>query len=408
MSVEIEYILAYDIELVKAEEILSDDNLEATPSLRDDYIAIDTTLNRNYLINSSIYNFLQLFKEPVLLDNVLDNVLKAMQIASNDTKSTEHVVVFINDLMNMGFIIPKEENERLKNEQENNQEISVNGYITEKVYKQTYNMWVGLVKRESDMQLVVVKKMLLDDETDEESKRAFVQEFTIMGEISDHPAICKLYSLNKTKLEAEIEYVDGETLRSYIKNKIPSLQKRIELISSLLDAFSYFQQKNVVHGDIHASNFMLTKYETLKIIDFGMSNHTSLQDNEIIKIGGVYNYIPPERVSTEPFIIMNKKSTDFMAEVYQLGIIMYFILYGKIPFQGLTWQVLAKNICDEKPVFSQQTGSGEDIPKAILKILEKTLQKDPARRYLNATKLYEVWILTIKKVNGNSRYSIEA
>ena len=392
-----EYVLSCDFEFLKADEILPDEDLEANPSLKDDYVVIDTLLENTYLINSSIYNFLQLFKEPVLLEDVLER----MQIDADDIQSKEHITSFFDQLREESMIVSKEENEALKEGQETSdiQEVSVEGYITEEVYKQSFNLWVGLVRRESDMQLVVVKKFLDDYEVpDEASKDAFIQEFTIMEEINSHPAICKLYSLNKEKFEAEIEYVDGGSLRSYIKDKKPPLKKRIELISSLLDGFSFLQQKSVVHGDIHASNFMLTKNENLKIIDFGMSNHAGLQNNEIVKRGGVYNYIPPERVSTEPFQIVNKKTANFPAEVYQLGLIMYFIFYGKIPFHGLTWQILAKEICEKIPTLDKKTGSGEEIPETIIKILGKALQKDPLKRYLNATDLNVAWVQAIGKM----------
>ncbi|MEN9918822.1 MAG: hypothetical protein RL662_1258, partial [Bacteroidota bacterium] len=187
-------------------------------------------------------------------------------------------------------------------------------------------------------------------------------------------------------------YIEGATLRSYIKKNEVSLHQRLNLITTLLEAFSFIQQKDIIHGDIHTSNFMVDKHENLRIIDFGMSNHSKLQDDELLKKGGAYYYIPPERVSKEPFKILNKKDTNFHAENYQLGVIIFYILYGDTPHSGLTWKILSDNILNEEIVYQQKCSSDELIPANVMEVMKKALSKNPKQRYSTANEFYQTWL----------------
>jgi serine/threonine protein kinase len=100
--------------------------------------------------------------------------------------------------------------------------------------------------------------------------------------------------------------------------------------------------------------------------------------------GGVPHFMPPERVYDHNIKFSVKKG-DVKSEIFQLGIIMYQIIYGKNPFTGILWKDLAKSIKNDKPIFDDKTLNGEEIPADLILIISKSLEKKPDNRFESTT-----------------------
>jgi eukaryotic-like serine/threonine-protein kinase len=134
------------------------------------------------------------------------------------------------------------------------------------------------------------------------------------------------------------------------------------------------------------SNFIITNSFHIKLIDFGMSINIG---DEIEKgHGGVPNYMPPERVSNHT-IRFSKKQGNIKSEIYQLGLIFYYILYNKLPFTATLWKDLAKLIVNKKPFFEKKTLLDETIPQSVIDFIAKSLEKKPENRFESVEEMCE-------------------
>ncbi|HFA52203.1 MAG TPA: hypothetical protein ENJ95_24560, partial [Bacteroidetes bacterium] len=222
--------------------------------------------------------------------------------------------------------------------------------------------------------------------------------FRLLKEIGRHPNICQLLEFVEKEHHsyAVLELLDDVSLRPFIKKNSLSLEKRIELISQLLEAMSFVHGKGIVHGDIHLSNVLIHRGNKVKLIDFNMSNRLQPAENEIVREGGVYQYIPPEKVDARAFRMV-KGMADRCSEVFQLGVVMYYVFYQKMPFEDFTWQKLAIRIAEEKPTFPAQTPIGCEVPGWVLRMMKKSLAKDPAKRFPSAVEQSQKWNSLRKK-----------
>ena len=143
------------------------------------------------------------------------------------------------------------------------------------------------------------------------------------------------------------------------------------------------------------------------LIDFGLSNHVEIAGNEVIRKGGVYLYLPPERISDQAFKIINQERADIVSEIYQIGVLIYLILYHQFPFEALTWSDVSEKILNELPVFPLHIDQGkrdheklddnsemsprEALPSGIIELLQKLLEKDPQKRPQSFSALLAEW-----------------
>lgn len=236
-------------------------------------------------------------------------------------------------------------------------------------------------------QLAVIKLLILPKELPSKSKekslKKFQQEFSLMHELPPHPNICRLIRYNKEENYAILEYIEGKSVKRTIESASTTIKMRIAIIRQIMMALAFVQKQNILHGDIHLSNFLITENLQVKLIDFGLSNHSTPTENEIIRNGGVYECIPPERAKEEGGFGFLKQRSDFRSEVFQCGVVLYYLLYGKYPFYGFTWKKLAHSIVHDPIDFEEQTNDQEAIPSHLLALLKKSLQKDPMDRFEN-------------------------
>jgi len=190
----------------------------------------------------------------------------------------------------------------------------------------------------------------------------------------NHPAIITVYEVGEYRDSSYIamEYVEGKSLRDIIDAKNISFEKAIELISQVGDGLSFAHQHGIVHRDIKPENIMLDKYGRVKILDFGLAKYKGV--TRITREGttmGTPHYMSPEQVKGHEL--------DQRSDIYSLGVVMYELLSGELPFAGQYEAAILYAIVNEEP--TRISKHLPDISPALEKVIVKTLQKEVKSRY---------------------------
>lgn len=191
----------------------------------------------------------------------------------------------------------------------------------------------------------------------------------------EHPNIVQVYDVGFYNNVAYIlmRYIDGIDLKDYIKQNAPlPLDKVISVSRDIASVLGYMHSKGIVHRDIKPANIMIQKDGRAILTDFGLAK--SLDTTKFTatgKILGSPHYLAPEQAKGE--------LVDAKTDVYSLGITMYEMATGKVPFGGETpVQVVIKHIREQMP---RPSTINEDIPRSLEKIILKTTKKKPSERF---------------------------
>jgi eukaryotic-like serine/threonine-protein kinase len=342
------------------------------------------------LLPIAIHKFLSFFDAPIYFDQVIK---KYEQLTKKPSKTIRKTVEpFFDSMLYRGIIIP--EHERLKTPPTIKLEGVFGAYNITKVISNEGTLKICLAQKEGDDKLVVLK--ILDNRQIPDRRdqiywlKRFKQEIAIMKSLQEHPSVCQMVEVFETPHGSALamEYIEGDSLRHWLGNTQPvsEAQKRA-IFKQILEVYAFFQSKNVLHGDIHRSNIMITPQSKVKIIDFDMSYHQPVARGEFVIPGGVHEYLPPEKISPNFFDIVND-AADFTSEAYQLGVIGYYIFYEKLPFYGATWQTLAKVIREDEPVWGLYASQDEKLD-SLDAFLAKALCKNPRDRFQSATAMLD-------------------
>ena len=227
---------------------------------------------------------------------------------------------------------------------------------------------------------VAVKVLKPDIAQNEEAVRRFENEAKAIAMLS-HPNIVSIYTVsteNDVKYIA-MEYVNGETLKSYLKtNGRLDFNQTVEISLSILAALEQVHYKGVVHQDIKPSNMIFDHDGQIKLADFGIARHPVFGKHNIEEqaVGTVY-YMSPEQASG--------KLVDFRSDIYSLGVLMYELVTGKLPFVGQTAAAVAYMQCHNEPVPPSEIC--EDIPKGLEQIILRAMSKSPDRRFVDDSQM---------------------
>lgn len=358
---------------------------------------------KTLLINDTIRSFLEQF----VTANNLDIVSKqfAAEVHASVPEVLPTVGKFLEDMLWEGVIIPIDRleealayKEAAKEERKNVFPVdsTIEGYKIIKTIAKKNNFDLYLAEDLANQRQVAIKTLYLAPEDVQKSvayrKQLLKQEFGLLQEVSGHPNVCEYVSM---KIDEEhafgvMEYIEGQDLGSYLKKNTVDLAEKTVLIQQLFDGMAHVHACGIVHGDLHKSNFIVNTAGKIKVFDFDLSNHRELQEGERLRVGGVYKYFPPEKIRKNSFHYI-KEPADYLSEVYQVGIIAYYILYERLPFTALSWSILAEKIKKEKPVFDLQLANGEAVPLPLIALLEKALAKKPKKRFKSIKSLSKKW-----------------
>lgn len=234
---------------------------------------------------------------------------------------------------------------------------------------------------------VVAIKILKDEFlANEEFTRRFKNESKAIAILS-HPNIVKVYdvSFGERLQYIVMEYIDGITLKEYIEQqKDIKWKEAVHFTVQILRALQHAHDKGIVHRDIKPQNIMLLADGTIKVTDFGIARFsrtdiraTSATDKAI----GSVHYISPEQARGE--------ITDEKADIYSVGVMLYEMLTGRLPFEADNAVSVAIMQLQSEP--KQPREINPQIPEGLEDITIKAMQKDPAKRYQSAAEmLYDI------------------
>ena len=225
---------------------------------------------------------------------------------------------------------------------------------------------------------VAVKVFLFDEHADRQTERmmhkAFLAEASLAGKLN-HPHIVDIFDavVEPDYSYLVMEYVPGTTLEAHaeVTNLLP-LNKVVEIVFKCIRALEYAHQHGVIHRDIKPGNIMLSEGGETKVADFGAS-FQQRHGQESTQITGVGSpaYMSPEQIRMEEL--------DQRTDIYSLGVVMYRLLTGRLPYEASTQAALSYAIINTRP--RPPSTLRPDLPPLLDQIVATATQKDPAERY---------------------------
>jgi eukaryotic-like serine/threonine-protein kinase len=359
------------------------------------------------LVNPVIHTFLSHCTQPVSFETLLRRLSKQFGEKPSDVKPI--VEDFLESMLEKRILFDAEHVKAIRNYIKSSDNVLeplkkgavLDHYVLTKLLSVHIPIEVHKAENMKTNETVILKLLRLEAGLNEETKhdmiQTFSQEFRIMQKLNGHSNICALVEHSETQhIYGALEFIEAISIRKRIEEikPIPSLEKRLDWYAQTLDAFAHIHNAGVVHGDVHTSNILLKNDSDIKIIDFDMAFHVELEADENVVYGGAFEFIAPEKININAFHIA-KEPADFYSEVYQLGLVGYFILFGKLPFKGLTWEELAQNIIQNEVVFSTEN---QEITPKMIHFLQKALNKNPIERFQNAITMKVNWASILKEM----------
>jgi serine/threonine-protein kinase len=242
---------------------------------------------------------------------------------------------------------------------------------------------MGVVYKAQDLKLdrfVALKFLPPHLTSSEEEKQRFIHEAKAASSL-DHNNICNIYEIDETEdgqLFISMAYYEGETLDKKIKEKPLPIEEAINITIQIAQGLAIAHEKEIVHRDVKPANIMLTKKGVVKILDFGLAKlSTQTKLTKESTTFGTVSYMSPEQAKGD--------QVDYRTDIWSLGVIIYEMLTGQLPFKGEYESAVIYSIMNDtqKPV----TGLRSGIPMELERIINKCLQKNPAERYQHVDEL---------------------
>lgn len=239
---------------------------------------------------------------------------------------------------------------------------------------------------------VAIKVLRGDLSNDEKFIRRFKREALSVSNLS-HPNIVEVYDVGEEDGNYYIvmEYIEGKTLKQLLQKRgALTLPEVIDIMSQLTDGLSHAHEAYIIHRDIKPQNIMIEDNGLVKITDFGIAmalNSTQLtQTNSVM---GSVHYLPPEQA--------NGKGSTIKSDIYSLGILMYELLAGSVPFKGDTAvEIALKHMKEKMPSIRKQNPT---IPQSVENIVLKATAKNPKNRYDSVREMHNDLQTAMEKDN---------
>jgi len=244
--------------------------------------------------------------------------------------------------------------------------------------------------------MVAVKILRGDLADDEKFVRRFQRE-AISASSLGHPNIVEMYDVGEDngKYFIVMEYVDGKTLKSLIKKRgALTLPEVVDIMLQLTSAIAHAHESYIIHRDIKPQNVMILEDGIVKITDFGIA--MALNSNEITQtnsvMGSVY-YMPPEQA--------NGNGSTTKSDIYSLGILMYELVTGKVPFKGdSAVEIAIKQMKDKIPSVCELDPG---IPQAVENVILKATAKNPKNRYVSIEEMHDDLMTVLDSERNNEK-----
>ncbi len=199
------------------------------------------------------------------------------------------------------------------------------------------------------------------------------------GEKLDHPGVMKVYpSGHHSRIYMVMEWVDGRLLRQIMneQKKLPP-ERAVKIALHIAAALDYIHGHGIIHRDLKPENIMVTENDHIKLIDFGVAANVGarrLTFGNFSRTMGTPDYISPEQVKG--------KRGDARSDIYALGVMLYEMLTGKVPFTGPNAFVIMNDRLLNNPVPPRELDP--TISPQLQEIIYRALEREPAKRYPSA------------------------
>lgn len=212
----------------------------------------------------------------------------------------------------------------------------------------------------------------------------FMQEAEVLTSL-EHPHIVPIYHYGV--VQGEYAYISMRLMHGSLKDRLPDgplpPERVVEIVLQLMDALSFAHKKGIIHHDIKPTNILFDEVGSACLTDFGLSKitHQSLDVPVLELVLGAAIYAAPEQV--------RNASTDHRSDIYSLGVIMYQMLTGHLPYdiQNLSAANLLQRIEHDQPV--PPRNFNPDIPVELERVVMQALRKEPRERFFDAVDMIE-------------------
>ncbi|MFQ5823396.1 MAG: protein kinase [bacterium] len=250
---------------------------------------------------------------------------------------------------------------------------------------------MGVVYKAEDMKLrreVAIKFLPHQIAAHAEERKRFEHEAQAAAALN-HPNIATIYAIEEADNETFIvmEYIKGQTLQEIISANLPkvlNLRKVLDYAIQIVEGLQVAHKKDIVHRDIKSSNIMITETGQVKIMDFGLAKlagRTKLTKTSTTL--GTTAYMSPEQARGEV--------VDHLTDIWSLGVVLYELLTGELPFKGDYEQAVIYSIFNEEPMPLDR-----DVPEELQNVILRALEKDREKRFESADELLQQF----KKLRG--------
>ncbi len=229
---------------------------------------------------------------------------------------------------------------------------------------------------------VAVKILRGDLSNDEKFVRRFQREALAASSLA-HPNIVEVYDVGEDNGEYYIvmEYIEGKHLKNLLKKRGKlTLSEAVDIMLQITDGMSVAHDSYIIHRDIKPQNIMILENGLVKITDFGIAmamNATQLtQTNSVM---GSVHYLPPEQASGQ--------GSTLQSDIYSMGIVMYELITGELPFKGdNAVEIALKHLKEPLPDIREKL---PNVPNSIANIIKKATAKNPKNRYNDAREMHD-------------------
>jgi serine/threonine-protein kinase len=248
---------------------------------------------------------------------------------------------------------------------------------------------MGVVHRARDERLgrdVALKVLPAGALSDDAARERFRREALALSQLN-HPHIATIYDLDRQDGVdfLVMEYIPGRTVAQMIAERLLPESETAAIGCQIVEALEEAHEQGIVHGDLKSENVIVTPKGWVKVLDFGLatlrgpaleSAETAAYTDENV-VQGTLPYMAPEQLL--------RGQTDARSDLYSMGVVLYEMWTGRLPFQETLAPALIEAICHRPPVAPGKWNPG--LSRLSEKIVLRLLQKDPARRYQTAGEL---------------------
>jgi serine/threonine protein kinase/dienelactone hydrolase len=241
---------------------------------------------------------------------------------------------------------------------------------------------MGVVYKAEDTKLrrnVALKFLPPELVQDKEAKERFVLEAQAAAALS-HPNICTIHEIDEEEGKSFIamEYVEGQSLKERIEQGPLGINEVLDISLQVAEGLEEAHKKGIIHRDIKSANIMVTEKDQAKVMDFGLAKVKggTLLTREGTTLGTLA-YMSPEQARGE--------EVDHRSDIWSLGVVMYEMLSGQLPFQGDREASILYSVVHEEP--KPLKDMKRDLPPELQQIINRALKKKPESRYSSSAEM---------------------